>query len=165
VGLFTVSLEKELYKKLARYCKTYNATLLENKTFTYKEKNYTIPYLIVSSYGTIIVKTLCHSGEVFGTENEDNWLHICDKPPVRATFKNPISDMSDTIQSYKHFVIENGVKQGKVSSFFVIQNKTVCNIPKKLNVLNINDFFKKIKTEEFLLDNKYDSDKIKSILN
>lgn len=60
------------------------------------KQNTQIDYLIVSIYGIIVVKQINWTGEVMGTEEEENWVLKFNKQ--LKTIKNPLHEYKPYIQ-------------------------------------------------------------------
>lgn len=164
MSLFKISLQKQIDKKLNSYCKSFEATLLKDISIEYQKQTYKFSHILMSTYGTIIIDLLDYDGEIYGTENEKIWLNVTAKPAMRNNFNNPIDEFNKKTASYRSFMSENNVRSGKVKSFIVVNDNVVLNTSKKLNILNLTEFLRLIKTGEYILDNNYDYKKAIDLL-
>lgn len=120
--------------------------------------------LIIGYFGVLGVKALGHSGEIYGTASEENWLQKTGESQ-RTYFPNPIRQAALDVRVVRDVLFDAKFKNVPVEVAVVFSNKKAqLALPRQTGHYNYKSFKALLSKEKYLADNGLDLEKVESTL-
>lgn len=118
--------DHQLMQPIKRICKRNGAWLLRDVVIPQYDSSMTIPWMIVSHQGIIIINTVHSKGKIFGLSNDVVW-HQVNEAGVVKKIENPMTRTNKIVKTFKYQIKSNGMPYIPVYSM-VIYSDEGCHI-------------------------------------
>ena len=144
--------EKNLVKVLKRFATMKNFTVLGKTKIVFEGEEFSFDAIMLGYYGTIGIKSVDYTGEVFGQLRDKEWVHILEGK--RTEFANPMESLNGSVRFFKDLYKAEKVKAGNSDAFVAFtSNKCEAFVGKSDKALCLDKVYAHLNTTVYLKDN------------
>ena len=143
---------KNLTKVLKRFATMRNFTVLGKTKIVVDGEEFNFDAILLGFYGTIGIKTVDYSGEVYGQPRDKNWVHMFEGK--KTEFQNPVESLNGSVRFFKDFYKKEKIKGGNSDAMVVFASNT-CEafIGKSDKALQIDKLYNTLNASTYIKDN------------
>lgn len=143
--------EKRVAKMLDHFARKHGGFALHDLYLPLYDKTTQVDHVLLGKFGMLVVETKAANGEVFGTENDREWVHIIGEQ--RHKLYNPLLQNKAHVDCISHLLRCEKVYKVRIDSLVVFAGKKIIlNIPKGMPVITIDLLKKYLKKPHYQED-------------
>lgn len=151
---------KQVGKRLASFCAIHKFKCYENISLQHGDAVVKIDYLVVGSFGAIIIQTLDVFGEIYGTVSEERWISVNGQELIRTPFPNPITEARATQRHLQGVLNDDGIKNVYFNNLTVVPANASLNVSNEKSIITEKQLVTALDKMKYMDESPYSLEQI-----
>lgn len=144
---------------LQRFARVRSYRVLPDLTLYYKGEGAHYDAVLVGYFGVLFVTAMGQGGEVYGSDEEEQWLQVFEEE--RSRFENPGISNSQRVKVMRAVLSDAGLKIPVLEGMTVFTQKdAVVNVPRSTPHMRLEDLGSNIDKAKYITDNGVEIEKV-----
>lgn len=155
--------ERKIARLLNQFAKRHGGRVIHDAYFPLYDQTTQIDHILIGKFGVLVVETKNLKGKLYGSPSEREWSHYVGGK--KHALYNPLMQNKTHLDNIRHIFVKEKIYRVPIEGLVVFADtKLDLYLPKGLPAVELKEFQKMLRSNDYQKDRGVDPDKIFHVL-